>query len=225
MGDDGSDNDDGGLESIRRSFDSIADAYARQFQDELGRKPYDRAILEEFAASLPAGAPVLDLGCGAGGHVGRFVHDRGPSVTGVDFSEASIEIARGLNPGMSFVVADFRAMPFGDASVDGIVAFYCLIYGGDEDVVGALRECRRVLRPGGRLLAAVHGAIDGTARESRFDDFFGTPIDISMRETTPALFAGLAERAELRVDELRARDPYPEEHATSRIYLSASRPS
>lgn len=222
MGDEGR---EGGLESVRRSFDSIAEAYARQFQDELSRKPYDRALLEAFAASLPAGGPVLDLGCGAGGHVGRFVHDRGPSVTGVDFSDASIETARGLNPDMSFVVADFRAMPFGDGTVNGIVAFYCLIYGDDEAVIGAMRECRRVLRPGGRLLAAVHGALDGTAREDRFEDFFGTPVDITMRETTPALFAGFAERAELRVDELRARDPYPEEHATRRIYLSASRPS
>jgi SAM-dependent methyltransferase len=216
---------DGGLESVRRSFDAIAEAYAREFQDELGRKPYDRALLEAFAASLPAGAPVLDLGCGAGGHVGRFVHDRGPSVTGVDFSEASIEIARRLNQTMSFIAADFRALPIGDASVDGIVAFYCLIYGRDEDVIATLRECRRALRPGGRLLAAVHGAIDGTAREGHFGDFLGTPVDITMRETTPALFAGLAERAGLRVDELRARDPYPEEHATRRIYLSASRPS
>jgi SAM-dependent methyltransferase len=168
---------------------------------------------------------VLDLGCGAGGHIGRFVHDRGPSVTGVDFSDASIESARRLNPDMSFVVADFRAMPFGDGSIDGVVAFYCLIYGGDDDVLGALRECRRVLRPGGRLLAAVHGAIDGSAGSGHFDDFHGIPVDITMRETTPALFASLAERAGLRVDELRARDPYPEEHPTRRIYLTASRPA
>lgn len=214
----------GDLETVKHSFDSIADVYAAEFRDELERKPYDRAVLEGFAANLPAGSAVLDLGCGAAGHIGRFVHDRGPSVTGVDFSEASIEVARRLNPDLSFVVADFRAMPFGDASVDGIVAFYCLIYGGDEDVLGALRECRRVLRRGGRLLAAVHGAIDGTARDGHFDDFRGTPVDITMRETTPALLAGLAERAHLRVDDLHARDPYPEEHATRRIYLTASRP-
>jgi SAM-dependent methyltransferase len=221
----GADGGGGDLESVRRSFDAIADAYAREFRDELSRKPLDRALLEAFAADLPVGAAVLDLGCGGGGQIGRFVHDRGPSVTGVDFSDASIESARRLNPGMSFVVADFRAMPFGDGSVDGIVAFHCLIYGGDKDVLGALRECRRVLRPGGRLLAAVHGTIDGGAREGHFDDFHGIAVDITMRETTPALFAGLAEAAGLRVEELRARDPYPEEHATRRIYLTASRPA
>ena len=214
---------DRGLEPVRRSFDAIAEAYAAEFRDELARKPFDRAQLEAFAAGLAAGAPVLDLGCGAGGHVGRFVNDHGPSVTGVDFSAESIEIARRLNPGMSFIAADFRALPIDDGSVDGIVAFYCLIYGGDEDVVAALAECRRVLRPGGRLLAAVHGAIDDAPRTGHFDDFHGIPVDITMRETTPATFAGLAERAGLQVDELRARDPYPEEHATRRIYLTASR--
>jgi hypothetical protein len=43
-----------------------------------------------------------------------------------------------------------------------------------------------------------------------------------MRYTTPATFATLAERAALRVDEVRLRDPYPFEHPTRRVYLRAS---
>jgi SAM-dependent methyltransferase len=206
------------LEPIQLSFDRIAQAYAREFVDELERKPFDGQLLEAFAREVGPGKPVLDLGCGAAGHVGRFVQDRGPVVTGVDFSTPSIEIARRINPGMSFVVADVRALPMPDASIAGIVTFYCLIYGTEDDVVEALREVRRVLEPCGRLLAAVHGG-EGS---KHFDDFGGIPIDVTLRHTTPDALAALAKRAGLDVDEVIARDPYQDEHPTRRIYLRAT---
>jgi SAM-dependent methyltransferase len=207
-----------GLETIRRSFDEMADAYAREFGAELDRKPFDRALLETFAAEVGDGRLVLDLGCGAAGHVGRFVADRGPRVTGVDFSAASIDLARRLNPAMAFVVADIRALPLPDASVAGITAFYCLIYGTDDDVVAALAEARRVLQPGGRLLAAVHGG-EGT---QHFGEFLGIQIDVTLRHTTPDALALLARRAGLAVVEVVARDPYADELPTRRIYLRAT---
>jgi SAM-dependent methyltransferase len=138
-------------------------------------------------------------------------------VTGVDFSERSIEIARRLNPGMTFEVADIRSLPFARGSIAAIAAFYCLIYGTDDDVVAALRECRRVLEPGGRLLASVHGG-EGV---EHFDQFRGVPVDIAMRYTSPEAFRALAERAGLTVEDVVAREPYPDEHPTTRIYLRA----
>lgn len=205
--------------AIRRSFDAIAEVYAAKFRDELDAKPYDRALLEAFSAELAPGAPVLDLGTGAGGQIGRFVADRGATVTGVDVSERAIESAARLNPTMGFVVADVRALPMADRSVAGIVAFYCLIYGEDADVLAALRECRRVLRPGGRLLASVHGP----GGDVHFDTFEGVAIDITMRQTTATAFDALARGAELIVDEVLVRPPYPSEHSTERIYLRAHR--
>ncbi len=204
------------LDPVRRSFDAIADAYARSFVDELDRKPFDRRLLEAFATEVGAGRPVLDLGTGAGGQVGRLLHDRGLDVTGVDFSAASLALARRLNPGMEFVEADIRALPMADRSVVGIVAFYSLIYGTDQDVVTALGECRRVLEPGGRILIAVHGGRPG---DQHFDDFQGIPIDVTMRHTTPAALRSLAESAGLAVDEIVSRNPYDFEHETQRIYL------
>ena len=211
-------------DAIRRSFDSIAETYAREFAGELDRKPFDRELLTGFASSLTPGATALDLGTGAAGHIGRFLADRGFVVTGIDLSPGAIESARRLNPGMTFVVADVRSLPLADASVDAVVGFYCLIYGTDDDVVTALSEARRVLRPGGRLLVSVHGALDDRPRDETSTDFHGIPVDITMRYTTPATFASLAERAGLRIDELRARDPYEFELQSRRIYLLASKP-
>jgi SAM-dependent methyltransferase len=206
-----------GLNVVRESFDAMAEAYAKAFTDELTRKPFDRDRLDDLVAATRPDGCALDLGCGAAGHIGRYLADRGLTVTGVDFSERAIEIARRLNPNMTFRVADIRSLPFVDGSVAAITAFYCLIYGTDDDVLAALRECRRVLGPGGRLLASVHGG-EGV---EQFDDFRGVPVDISMRHTSPKAFQALAERAGLTVDDVVARQPYPDEHPTQRIYLRA----
>ena len=195
----------GDLNSVRESFDGIAEAYATAFVDELEGKPFDRGVLDELVAGTRPGGPALDLGCGAGGHIGRYLADRG------------LGIARRLNPSMSFVVADVRDLPFPDASVAAITAFYCLIYGTEDDVVAALSECRRVLEPDGRLLAAVHG---GEGSE-RWDDFRGRPIDVTVRYTSVDRMREMAEGAGLIVDDVVAREPYPTELATRRIYLRA----
>ena len=57
----------------------MAERYAADFADELTRKPWDVERLRAFAAAGGAGL-VLDVGCGAAGHVGRFVADLGARV-------------------------------------------------------------------------------------------------------------------------------------------------
>jgi hypothetical protein len=59
------------VDDVGRSFDAIAEAYARAFADELERKPFDCELLIRFASTQPAGATVLDIGTGAAGHIGR----------------------------------------------------------------------------------------------------------------------------------------------------------
>jgi SAM-dependent methyltransferase len=215
---------------IRDSFDIIAEAYARVFGNELASKPFDLELLRSFAGDTPIadGGPgarprAVDLGTGAAGHIGRVLHEHGWAVTGIDWSARSVEVARQLNPGMDFRVADLRSLPLADCSIDAVTAFYSLIYGSDEDIVAGLMEARRVLRSGGRLLAAVHGARDNAPTSEHFDEFEGQVVDITVRITTPATFARLAEQAGLSVDSLRVRDPYGSEHPTRRIYLLAHR--
>ena len=205
---------------VRAAFDRIAEQYAADFADELTRKPWDVERLRRFGAACPPG-PVLDVGCGAAGHVGRFVADLGPrpdrAVIGVDFSERSVILARRLNPTLSFVAADVRALPVADGVCAGIVAFYSLIYGGDEATAVMLAELRRVLRDGGRLLVAVHG---GTGAQ-RFTDYKGVAIDVELHHRPPAAFAAQVRRAGFAVESVEVRPPYAFEHATERLYVAA----
>jgi ubiquinone/menaquinone biosynthesis C-methylase UbiE len=136
-------------ERIRRSFDRIAEQYAADFADELSRKPFDRERLAAFSARCGQG-PVLDVGCGAAGHIGRFVADHGARVVGVDISERSAALAARLDPSLRFVAADARALPVRSGSCAGVVAFYALIYQGVEGTAAILTEFRRVSVPAAR---------------------------------------------------------------------------
>ena len=202
---------------LRASFDRIAEQYAADFADELDRKPWDRERLRDFAGRCGRG-PVLDVGCGPAGHVGHFVAAYGPRVIGVDLAPRSLRVARGLAAGLPLVAADVRALPIASAVCAGIVAFYVLIY--EADPTPALQELRRVLRPGGVLLLAVHAG-EG---HQHFDDYKGLPVDVELYLRSPTVLSGQLARAGFHVERVEVRPPYPFEHATERLYLLATAP-
>lgn len=157
---------------------------------------------------------MLDVGCGAAGHVGRFVADLGPRVTGVDLSARSVALAHRLHSSLRFVAADMTALPFAPGACGGIVAFYSLIY--QADPCPALGELRRVLTRGAPLLIAVHAG-EGSRH---FDSYKGTPIDVELHLRSPDTFAAQIRAAGFAVDAVELRPPYPFEHPTSRLYVS-----
>jgi SAM-dependent methyltransferase len=197
---------------IRASFDRIAEQYAADFAHELTRKPYDAALLRRFAVACGRGL-VLDVGCGPAGHVGRFVADLGPRVAGVDLSPRSAALAHRLVPSLPFVAADMLALPFAAGACAGVVAFYSLIYAADPSA--ALVELRRVLRPGGALLVAVHAG-EGF---DHFSDYKGLPVDVELHRRSPQTFAEQVRAAGIVVETVDVRPPYPFEHATDRLYV------
>lgn len=170
------------------------------------------ACLRAFAARCPPG-PVLDVGCGAAGHVGRFVADHGVRVTGVDLSPRSVALAQRRHPALRFVAADMRALPFATGACAGIVAFYSLVYTADP--FPELVELRRVLGPGGVLLLAVHAG-EGV---QRFDRYKEIPVDVALHLRSPGVLAGQLRAAGFTIDHLEVREPYPFEHATRRLYV------
>jgi len=193
----------------------VASDYAAAFAGELATKPFDRALLDDFAAAC--GGLVLDVGCGAAGHVTRYLADQGTDVMGVDLSPASMEVARACQPGLRFEVADMRDLPAEDGSVAGIVAFYSVIHLPRQQVPAALAEFRRVLRPGGVLLIAMHG---GTG-EIQSDDWFGQPVSVRASLWSLVDLTTAVQAAGFVVRRHCARAPYPAEHQSERLYVWA----
>jgi ubiquinone/menaquinone biosynthesis C-methylase UbiE len=158
---------------------------------------------------------VLDVGCGAAGHVGRFVADLGAQVIGVDLSARSVELAQRRHRSLRFVVGDMQALPFATGACGGIVAFYSLIYAADPQP--ALVELRRVLRPGASLLIAVH---EGEGAR-HFDSYKGLPVEVELHLRSPAVLAAQVRAAGFGVESVEVRAAYPFEHATPRLYVTA----
>jgi ubiquinone/menaquinone biosynthesis C-methylase UbiE len=206
-------------DDLRRDYDAVAGEYARRISGELEGKPLDRALLEVFAEQVRAHGPVADLGCGPG-HVGGWLAARGLEVTGVDLSPALLEEGRRRFPAVRFTEGDLLALPLPDASLAGAVAFYSLIHLAPGEWPRALAEAWRVLRPGGRLLLAVHvGA--GTIH---LDEWWGVAVSVDFHLLDPAWVAGQLEAAGFTVEATTRRAPYPEvEHPSERAYLLARR--
>lgn len=140
-------------------WDRISDIYLREVDPRF--MPVVDHCLER--AALRQGESVLDLGTGTGAVAvlaAEAVGERG-KVTAVDLSPEMLALARKRAAGLSNIeIREGRAedIPVGDGGLDAIIASLSLMYAIDR--AAAARECARVLRPGGRLVAAVWASPD-----------------------------------------------------------------
>ncbi len=111
-----------------------------------------RTVLERVIAglALPAGARILDAGCGSGRNMVELA--RHGSVTGVELSQPSVELARARQSG-EVIEGSVLELPFESDSFELVVSLDVIEH--LEDDLGALRELHRVVAPGGALLVTV----------------------------------------------------------------------
>ena len=205
---------------LKQSYDSVAVEYATEYFDELSRKPFDRELLEAFAAGLRGKGEVLEIGCGPG-QVSRFLKDLGVEMRGVDLSTEMVGCAGRLNPDIPFEAGDMLALPADDESFAGVVSFYAIIHLQRADVTRALREMHRILQPGGKLLISFHGGEGSLHR----DEWFDKPVSVDVSLFSSEEMRAYLEAAGFSVVEIAEREPYEFEYPTTRIYASAIRPS
>lgn len=113
----------------------------------------DRFVTAETRRVLPGGARVVDAGCGIGATVCGLA-DAGYDAIGIDFAEDAVARIRSLVPELQIEVADVRALPFEDGSLDGVWSLGVIehFYDGFAPLIA---ETERVLRPGGYLFLTV----------------------------------------------------------------------
>ncbi|MFD7321551.1 class I SAM-dependent methyltransferase [Streptomyces sp. NPDC059875] len=153
-------------------YDSFADAYSSENENSLVNAYYERPAMVALAGDV-AGRRILDAGCGSG-PLTAALRDRGAVVTGIDASAGMLELARRrLGDDVALHVVDLRdRLPFADGAFDDVVASLVLHY--LEDWGPTLAELRRVLRPGGRLIASVdHPFVAYTFQDPR-PNYFAT---------------------------------------------------
>ena len=155
----------------------------REAFDEWAREGRDRGMAErhwhtakEALARLPVetGDTVLDLGTGSG-YALRALREREMGRGyGVDASPEMLDNARGYtdDPAIAYLQADFETLPFATNAVDHAFSMEAIYY---ADVPAALRELRRVIRPGGTLFLAVDYYAENP-HTTDWDEFIDVPL-------------------------------------------------
>lgn len=138
------------------------DYYPReQWLQELRREPAADFVARTTRRFLPAGASVLEAGCGIGRHVATL-RRAGYRVVGLDFALGTLRETARLAPELPLVGGDVFALPLADDAFDGcwslgVIEHFWSGYGG------IVAEMARVLRPGGHAFVT-HPAVSALRR-------------------------------------------------------------
>jgi len=206
--------------NTQTSYDQVAAEYAEKFKDEMDDKPFDRDCLDRLAREVGGPGPICDLGCGPG-QIARYLHRQGAQALGVDLSPGMIAEARRLNPDIHFHEGNMLSLPEADNAWGGIAAFYCIIHIPREQVVDALREMKRVLKPGGVLLLTFHIGEE----VKHVEKWWEKPVNLDFAFYQPAEMETWLKEAGLELEETLVREPNPEvEVATRRAYVFGRKP-
>lgn len=127
---------------------------------------------ERFLAELQQGATILDVGCG-GGVKSRYLTNKGFKVTGVDFSEKMIEIAKRESPEIPFEVVDVYEIDEYPKTFDGVFAQAVLLHIPKDRIREVLAKLKEKINPNGFLYIAVKGMRDDGVEETvkKEDDY------------------------------------------------------
>ena len=138
-------------EEVKAFWNRVADDWLIQVGDsgDRNRRENSDPVLWRLLGAVD-GLSVLDVGCGTG-YLASQLSQHGAQVTGIDFSENMITIARKQSPEVEFLVdSGSNLSTQSDATFDRIVSNYVIMDLPDLD--GAIASFRRVLKPAGEVV-------------------------------------------------------------------------
>jgi SAM-dependent methyltransferase len=124
-------------------------------QEPTFRAAYE-AVLDR--TEVGPGTQYLDVGCGSG-MAAQIAAARGAKVSGIDAAQALLNIARSRTPNGDFRQGDIESLPFADKTFDVVTGFNSFQYAANPVV--ALREARRVSKPGAYIAIVTWGLPEG----------------------------------------------------------------
>lgn len=127
----------------------IAPEYWSQHFEPFFLPMYKKALRQ---LELTEGTLLLDAGCGTGLFSSMAIK-AGAQVIGIDTAPGLLEVARRRNPDNNFMEEDLESLPFANNSFDVVTGFNSFQYAGNFE--NALKEAKRVLKPGGRLVIGI----------------------------------------------------------------------
>ncbi len=159
------------MKGIKDFYNKTASEWANKWYEDESMVPY----LMEFINYLPQNPRVLDLCCGTG-YESMRLEKLGAEVTGIDFSEESIKIAKELNPNIKFVVEDMLNDYSYVGKFHGCAVIAGLIHLPNHKLSKVFQEVYKVINDNGFLFIAVKDGI-GKSEKSSYTTIEGEEYD------------------------------------------------
>jgi SAM-dependent methyltransferase len=157
------------LNTVRASYDAVADNYVAMVAGGLGSEPWLRGALDAFAEQVRSIGPVLDAGCGPG-ETSAYLHALGLEVRGIDLSARMIEYARRLHPEVSFEVTSATSVDLTPESLGGVLGWWSWFNLPRDVLPQVIARMARALRARGQLLVGTHCGDGDVVRTSAYGD-------------------------------------------------------
>ncbi|CAG7844642.1 Demethylmenaquinone methyltransferase [Pseudoclavibacter triregionum] len=190
-------------EHVASMFDRVSPNYERMNNVmTLGSHVYWRALTRHAVAARP-GERILDVAAGTGTMSAKYAAD-GAHVTALDFSQGMLDEARrrhGDDPRIEFVQGDATKLPFDDATFEATTVSFGIRNVNDPQA--ALREMRRVTKPGGRIVVCEFSRPVNAAASAFYDTWntYVIPVLAKVASTDPEAYEYLDQSIDAWADQ------------------------
>lgn len=152
------------LELAKANTRDIYEKNALDWEQHRYQGLMEKDWLDRFTAHITSGGHLLDLGCGTGRPIARYLIESGFKLTGVDFAVSMIAAAKEYFPNHRWLVQDMRSLDLAD-SFDGVFSWDGFFHLSIEEQRALIPTFTRLVKPGGALLLTVgpsEGEVLGT---------------------------------------------------------------
>lgn len=177
----------------------LYEEFSTEFDRDRVRDLAEQDYLVAATVGLSRGAKILDLGCGMGEPIARYLIDRGFSVTGIDAAPSMVALCQERFPDARWINADMRTLDLGE-QYDLIIAWDSFFHLEASEQRSMFGIFARHIAPGGRLLFT-----SGHRAGEAMGDFYGNVLYHA--SLAPEEYRTLLEHTGFRVLRYRAEDP------------------
>jgi cyclopropane fatty-acyl-phospholipid synthase-like methyltransferase len=151
---------------VKTGYNKIAKKYSSN-RDQFKNNKY----LDKLVNLLKPGSKILDIGCGSGVPIDKYLFDQGFEIKGIDISEEQIKLAQKNLPKCNLEVKDIAKLKKDEYSVDAVVSFYTIFHIPRENHLDLLKKIKTYLNKNGLLLITM-----GSSEWEGKENFHGTQM-------------------------------------------------
>lgn len=200
------------LIEVHRRTNAVYDRHAEGYDAHRAKHLFEKPWLDAFLSKLSPGAAVLDLGCGTGDPIARYLLSQGCRLTGVDVAQSMIDRASEEFPQAEWRQGDMRQLALG-RQFDGVLSWDGFFHLSRREQISAFATLASHVRDGGAMMLTIgheDGEVTGTVER---ETVYHASLSIDA-------YAALARQAGFQTIEHRLQDPACDFHS---VFLASNK--